>query len=175
MIRIESVQSGPALDHVITLSMEYVAWMMAQIPHYYPDMDLNAFTAEHDYDDVRRKFPGEHVAPDGCLLLALDGDAACGCIAVGRLSDTVCEMRTLFVRPSYRGKGVGRMLVDASFMAAREFGYSVMRLDTLPFMTSALQMYRALGFYDIPPYRELSPDLQRIICFLELKLVDADG
>src|SRR5436853_3940942 len=108
MIEIVSAQTGKELDHVITLSQEYVTWMIAQIREQYPQLDINEFTSEHDYDDIRKKFPGEHVPPDGCLLIALSDDQACGCVALGRLSKTVCEVRTLYVRPAYRGTGVGR-------------------------------------------------------------------
>jgi len=81
-------------------------------------------------------------------------------------------MRTLFVRPAYRGLGVGKKLAEASLSAARKFGYSTVRLDTLAFMHSAQNLYRSLGFYDIPAYRDISLSLKQHICFFELKLSD---
>jgi ribosomal protein S18 acetylase RimI-like enzyme len=98
-----------------------------------------------------------------------DGDA-CGCVALGKLTKTIGEMRTLFVRPAYRGMGVGKKLARASLHAARDFGYRYVRLDTLAFMNSALTLYRSLGFYEIAPYRDISASLKQHICFLELKL-----
>ncbi|HVO69586.1 MAG TPA: hypothetical protein VMT24_06050, partial [Aggregatilineaceae bacterium] len=100
MIEIVSAQAGEALEHVITLSQEYVTWMIAEIREHYPELDLHEFTSEHDYDDIRRKFPGEHIPPAGCLLLALSDGDACGCVALGRLTKTIGEIRTLFVRPA---------------------------------------------------------------------------
>jgi len=170
MIEIVPAQSGDALEHVITLSQEYVTWMISEIRQRYTELDLNEFTSEHEYDDVRKKFPGEHVPPDGCLLVALQDGEACGCVALGRLSKTVCEVRTLYVRPSFRGAGVGRRLVTAILAKACDFGYSQARLDTLGFMESALNLYRSFGFYDIAPYRNVSANLKRRICFLEAKL-----
>jgi ribosomal protein S18 acetylase RimI-like enzyme len=170
VIEIVSAQSGSALEHVITLSGEYVGWMLSEIRRHYPELDIGAFTAEHDYDDIRKKFPGEHVPPDGCLLLALDNNEACGCVALGRLTKTVGELRTLYARPACRGMGVGKQLVTAALDAARAFGYHSVRLDTLRFMESALRLYRSLGFQDIPPYRDLPPELIPYICFLELTL-----
>lgn len=170
MIEIVAAQAGEPLEHVIKLSHEYVTWMIGEIKQQYPELDIAEFTSEHDYDDIRKKFPGEHVPPDGCLLVAMKDDEAAGCIALGRLSETVCEMRTLFVRPAYRGAGVGRKLVEASLDAAREFGYDTIRLDTLGFMTSALTLYRSYGFDDIAPYRDISDSLKQYICFLERKL-----
>ena len=172
MIEIVPAQTGKALEHVITLSQEYVGWMIAEIRLHYPELDIQEFTSEHDYDDVRKKFPGEHIPPNGCLLVALSDGEACGCVALGKLTKSICEMRTLYVRPAYRGTGVGRNLAEASLDEARKFGYSHVRLDTLAFMESALNLYRSLGFYDIAAYRDVSASLKQHICFLELKLSD---
>jgi ribosomal protein S18 acetylase RimI-like enzyme len=172
MIDIVFAQTGDALDHVITLSQEYVTWMNAKIRERYPELDIHEFTSEHDYDDIRRKFPGDHIPPAGCLLVALSEAEVCGCVALGKLTADICEMRTLYVRPACRGTGVGKKLVEASLTEARKFGYRYIRLDTLGFMESALKLYRSLGFYDIEPYRELSASLKHYICFLELNLTD---
>jgi ribosomal protein S18 acetylase RimI-like enzyme len=172
MIEIVSVETGRALEHIITLSQEYVGWMIEEIRQRYPELDIHEFTLEHDYDDVRKKFPGEHIPPDGCLLIALRDNEACGCVALGKLTKTTCEMRTLYVQPACRGMGIGRKLVEAALNEARKFGYSYVRLDTLAFMASALKLYRSLGFYDIASYRDISAALKQHICFLELKISD---
>src|SRR5579859_5181260 len=163
MIEIVSVQAGKALEDVITLSQEYVGWMIGEIRQRYPELDIHEFTSEHDYDDIRKKFPGEHIPPNGCLLIALSDDEVCGCVALGKLTKTMCEMRTLYVRPACRGAGVGRKLAEASLNEARKFGYSCVRLDTLAFMESALSLYRSLGFYDIAAYRDISVSLKEHI------------
>lgn len=170
MIDIIHAETGEALEHIIRLSQDYVHWMMAEIRDHYPDLDINEFAMEHTYDDVRKKFPGEHVPPDGCLLIAKSDGDVCGCIALGRLGDDTCEVRTLFVRPTCRGGGVGKALVDAVLDQARAFGYSYARLDTLQFMDSAQRLYRSIGFYDIQPYLEFSDSLKAYIRFFELKL-----
>src|SRR5215468_8995328 len=123
MIEIVPAQDGEALEHIITLSHEYVTWMISEIRVRYPELDINEFTSEHDYDDIRKKFPGEHVPPDGCLLIALKGEEVCGCVALGRLTESIGEMRTLFVRPACRGTGVGKKLVETALTEARKFGY----------------------------------------------------
>jgi ribosomal protein S18 acetylase RimI-like enzyme len=172
MIEIVSAQSGKALDHLITLSLEYVNWMNAQIQAHYPKIDISGFAAEHDYDDIRRKFPGEHIAPDGCLFIAVNDNQVCGCVALGRLTKTIGELRTLYVLPECRGAGVGRSLVEAALGEARKLGYGVVRLDTLAFMESALSLYRSLGFRDITPYRDIASPIKQHVCFLELELKD---
>ena len=100
--------------------------------------------------------------PDGRLYVAwCDGQPA-GCIALRRLDGTTCELKRLYVRPAFRGRGIAGVMMQRILDDARAIGYTVMLLDTLPFLTSAIRMYRALGFYDIPPYND-SP-LDTTIC-----------
>jgi GNAT superfamily N-acetyltransferase len=173
MIQIIPADTEAHIQSAITLSQEYVTWMTTAIREHYPELDLAEFTSEHDYGDLRQKFPGEHVPPFGRLYVALNDGQAGGMIALGKLSDSVCEMRTLFVRPEMRGLGMGKQLVEIILQDARTIGYTHMRLDTLGFMDSALRMYRSLGFRPISPYRDVSASLRQHIRFLELDLRSA--
>lgn len=90
--------------------------------------------------------------PRGCLLLARSNREPAGCIAVRSKGETVCEMKRLYIRTSYRGVGLGRRLVEAAIGYARQSGYSQMVLDTLPSMTEAQTLYESFGFREIESY-----------------------
>jgi len=100
--------------------------------------------------------PGKYSPPDGVLLMAM-GEAGepAGCVAVRPLGDEACEMKRLYVRPSCRGAGTGRELVEAAVAWARRRCYGAMKLDTIPGkMDGAIRLYRSLGFAECAPYYE---------------------
>jgi putative acetyltransferase len=98
--------------------------------------------------------PGAYSAPGGRLLIAVDeGARAVGCVGVRPLADGVGEMKRLYVRPDARGRGLARQLAEAAIAFGKAANYHAMRLDTLPTMAAAQQLYRQLGFRDVAPYR----------------------
>jgi putative acetyltransferase len=111
--------------------------------------------------------PGKYAPPAGRLLLAVEGDKTAGCVALRPLGEAVCEMKRLYVRPAFRGRGAGRMLVRALVDAARTAGYRQMRLDTLATMKEAIALYESMGFRHIRPYYE-NPSPHAV--FMELDL-----
>jgi ribosomal protein S18 acetylase RimI-like enzyme len=96
--------------------------------------------------------PDMYGPPTGCLLLAGSDSEWVGCCALRRLSDGVCEMKRLYIKPAARGAHLGRRFTEHLLSKARALGYRRMVLDTLKEMTAARTLYASLGFRQIEPY-----------------------
>src|SRR5437762_3559549 len=120
------------------------------------------------FDKELAGLPGDYAPPDGRLLLADYQGQLAGCVALRKLEPGICEMKRLYLRPQFRGKGLGQALAQAIISEARNIGYQKMRLDTVePLMKDAVAMYRQFGFREIGPYR---PNPIKGAMYMELKL-----
>ena len=129
---------------------------------------LNFSLCFQGFDQELASLPGDYAPPSGRLLLAEFYGRRAGCVALHRLADGICEMKRLYVRPEFRGHKIGRRLAEAVIAEARAAGYQRMRLDTVaPVMREAVQLYRELGFYEVPAYR---PNPQPGTVYMELSL-----
>ena len=107
-----------------------------------------------NFDKELADLPGDYAPPDGRLLLAQYEGQLAACVALHKLEANICEMKRLYLRPQFRGRGWGRILADRIIGEARQIGYKRMRLDTVePVMKDAVAMYCKLGFREIPAYR----------------------
>ena len=108
------------------------------------------------FEQEMSQLPGDYAAPRGALLAALVGSSLAGCCALRPLDSAdypnACEMKRLYVRPAFRGLGLGRLLAEATLDQARLAGYDSLLLDTLSDMETARALYADLGFTEIPPY-----------------------
>jgi putative acetyltransferase len=108
-----------------------------------------------NFDKELAELPGDYAPPEGRLLLAEFEGQLAGCVALHKLEPGICEMKRLYLRPQFRGRGLGRTLADRVIAEARQIGYERMRLDTVePVMKDAVAMYRKIGFREIAPYCE---------------------
>jgi putative acetyltransferase len=123
-----------------------------------------------DFDREVAALPGEYAPPNGCILIARKESEAVGCVAMRRISNEICEMKRLYVRPRFRGRGLGNSLALSVIREAKRRSYHKMRLDTLPSMIEALALYESLGFKQIAPYRH-NPIQGAVFLELDLSVV----
>jgi putative acetyltransferase len=107
---------------------------------------------EYVYADAAR-MPGPYVPPQGGIWLAEADGAGIGCVALRPLTERVAEVKRMFVNQAWRGRGVGRALLEALIIGARARGYSTLRLGTLDDMIAAQTLYSSLGFTPTERYR----------------------
>jgi putative acetyltransferase len=108
--------------------------------------------AYQGFDEEVRDLPGAYAAPGGTLLLAVIGGVPAGCVGLRAGPVGSGEIKRLYVRPAYRRRGLGRVLVETLVETARGRGYGALVLDTLPTMDDAYRIYRSLGFEACEPY-----------------------
>ncbi len=144
------------IDDVRAIFLEYAEWL---------GFDL----CFQGFDQELADLPGGYSPPAGRLFLAVIEDRIAGCVALRKLDPDVCEMKRLYVRPAFRGQGLGKVLATAAIDEARKIGYERMRLETLPSMTAAVGLYQSLGFVDAEPDRYNPIEGAR---YMELVLTD---
>jgi ribosomal protein S18 acetylase RimI-like enzyme len=121
------------------LFREYAVWLGVDL--YFQDFEMELAT-----------LPGKYASPGGAILLCYADGVLAGCVAMRPLTYACCEMKRLWLREPFRGRGLGALLTQSILAQARRAGYRRMRLDTLPHMRAALTLYRRLGFEEIAPY-----------------------
>ncbi len=140
MSEIVEAASEEQLEQIRSLFREYQAQLSAQYRTRSLEAELSAL-------------PGVYAPPKGTLLLATVSGQPVGCVGLRPFpQEGACEMKHLYVRPTFRGGKVGKLLVEDAVRQARVLGYSRLRLDTHPpTMRAALAMYRNLGFREVVP------------------------
>ena len=145
---------APEIRLFVPSSMEHWADARAIFVEYARGLEIDL--AFQGFDDELAALPEMYASPQGLLLLAYVRGELAGCGAMRPFADAedgnACEMKRLYVRPGFRGLGLGRILAKALFDEAHRIGYSTMLLDTLDDMEAARELYSTLGFVEIPPY-----------------------
>jgi GNAT superfamily N-acetyltransferase len=140
-VEIVTVESGERLDQVRSLFEEYWA-------------SFGFTPCFQNFGDELAGLPGKYAPPGGRLMLALENAEPAGCAALRRIDDDRCEAKRLYIRPAFRGLGLGRRLLEWVIAEARRMGYRELVGDTMPVMSQALDMYRRMGFELTGPYAE---------------------
>lgn len=160
-----SITLLPAYDHIREteeLFKEYTDMLIAG------DSSFRQYLELQHYDRELTHLEEKYGLPCGRLYLAYCDGKPAGCIGLRKIDDLNCEMKRLYVRPAFRGRQIGSVLVRRIIEDAKETGYSAMLLDTLPFLESAIRLYKAFGFYEIGSYND-SPMETSIYMRLDLR------
>jgi len=139
-------------DEIRALFSEYTDMLIQGDPKFKTYLDIQ------NYDKELQDLEEKYGLPRGRLFIAYYGDKAAGCIALKRTDTDHCELKRLYVRPEFRGHRIGEKLVEKIIEAAREIGYSHILLDTLPFLQTAIALYKQFGFYEIDCYNNSPMD-----------------
>ena len=182
MITLRQAGSDAEFDTARLLLREYAAYLNSSVGEEHICLK--------EYEQEVAGLPGVYAAPRGTILLAWSGNRAAGCIllkplveSIGRArsvtdpGESACEMKRLWVRPEFRGLGVGMTLAVKLIEYARQQNYGAMYLDTVPSaMQSANAIYRKLGFvpverYTVNPVLGANPEVA--VEYFRLNLLEA--
>ena len=141
-----------SLEIVAAACPEYVGAVKTLFKEYWDSFDFTP--CFQNFDSELAALPGRYEPPTGRLALALVGGEPAGCIALRPIDAVRCEAKRLYVRPRFRGQGIGKALLKWVIGEARSAGYGEMVGDTMPAMERAIAMYERIGFERTEPYAE---------------------
>lgn len=131
------------------------------------DIAFADYLKMQNYDDELADLEIKYGLPNGRLYLLYYDNNLAGCIGLRKLDNDSCEMKRLYVRSDFRGKQLGDYLVKRIISDAKKIGYKSILLDTIPFLLSAIKLYKKYGFYEIESYNN-SPIVSTIYMKLDL-------
>jgi GNAT superfamily N-acetyltransferase len=167
MARIHQAETEKDQAQVRELFWEYLQWANERLNQEFGvNFDIESML-EQNMADLEMFLP-----PYGRLLLAAEGSHAAGIACMQRIQEGIGEIKRMYVRPEFRGKGIGRALLEGLMAEAQQMGYRTIRLDSVRFMAAAHSLYRSVGFQEIEPYSEteIPPEFHRHWVFMEKKL-----
>jgi GNAT superfamily N-acetyltransferase len=159
-------------DIVRDLFAEYSLWLCFRLFQEYRESVDPESMLRQNMETLAAFLP-----PRGLVLLGLSEGRPAGCTCIRTISIGIAELKRMYVRPNFRGKGIGTALGQAAIQRARQLGYSTLRLDSACFMSDAHHLYRSLGFADIAPYdgSDVPKEHQKDCVFMQLNLLPREG
>ena len=172
LLGVEVREALSAADYgaVAGLMRAFIAWHYER--HSSDRHIIDSYFDPATFEAEMKHLPGCFSPPQGALLVAEENGRIAGCVALRELRNGACEMKRMFVAPEFHGRGVGQALARAVIERAKDLGYSKMMLDTGPAQREAQGLYRKIGFKDVEPYYDLSPQLRDWLVFMELDLTN---
>jgi GNAT superfamily N-acetyltransferase len=145
MVKLIELYTDPALVIPLkTLLLEYGHYM-------FHDLGLIA-GRQSFYEQIQSDPDTSYQLPNGTFILAQVNGKEAGCVGIKRFSDAYCEMKRMFIRPEFRGLGIGRIMCAYVIERSKALGYRKIYLDTNAEMESAVRLYYHMGFKSIAPY-----------------------
>ncbi len=116
--------------------------------------ELDVDLAFQNFSEELNSLEKQYSEPTGSLVIVQSEDnEAIGCFGIRQFDHSTCELKRMYIKSEFRGKGVGGRMLEKSIQIAKKLGYGRMRLDTLPSMEAAIALYIHSGFYPIEAYR----------------------
>ena len=126
----------------------YQQWLIQNDPN------LQIVLNGQSYDDELEHLQEKYGAPEGAIYILTADGTDIGCIALRKIDDAVCEVKRVFLQMPYRGRGLGKLMMERVIEDARRADYREMVLDTLPIMTGACNLYDRMGFVPTEKYND---------------------
>lgn len=121
------------------LFKEYAAW-------------LNIDLGFQHFDDELIEIQTMYGLPEGGIILCKQGDEFIGCVGIRKIDSKTAELKRMFIKQAWQKQGIGKELLGKAIELAKKLNYTVIRLDTLNYMTAAIKLYKECGFYEIAAY-----------------------
>jgi len=157
----------------MSLSEEYFDWMANELHNNY-DIDVSSTLGItlRDYVESNVDEFASSISSDGVLYLIREKEEIIGMGALRKLKEGTGEIKRMYIKPEYRGKGLGREMLQLLLSRGKEYGFSEVYLETGAFMTTAQGLYRSVGFHDREEYpeTEVPPQLRRFWIFMEKRI-----
>ena len=145
----------PAYDRkeeVRELFLEYTDMLVKGEPRF------EEYLGMQNFDEELRHLEKKYGMPSGRLYLLYVDDKPAGCVGLRKMDREKCELKRLYVKPAFRGQELGALLLERVMNDARRIGYKYMYLDSLPFLKTAIKMYKRYGFEEIERYNDSPVD-----------------
>jgi GNAT superfamily N-acetyltransferase len=168
IVEIREAQLPKDIESIRQLWTAYLTWGNDKMQSLYGVHPHNpAEAVQQDIEKIDKFLP-----PNGRLILAFIDGKACGIGCLKSINDEIGEIKRMYVDPSFRNIGAGRAILQALLKAAKETGYTKVRLDSPKFMEAAHSLYRSFGFKDIPVYEEVEipQEFRQYLVFMEVEV-----
>jgi ribosomal protein S18 acetylase RimI-like enzyme len=157
----------------LELSEEYFDWMASELHKNY-DIDVPSLLgiSLRDYIESNVDEFITSLSSDGVLYLLREKEEIIGMGALRKLKEGRGDVKRMYIKPKYRGKGLGREMLQFLLNKCKEYGFSEIRLETGAFMKTAQGLYRSMGFRERKAYpeTEVPQQLQHFWIFMEKRI-----